>query len=155
MHIKCRVNYGANRVQAKFHLQPGDTIQWDAMGGVRGSREGSVTNRLRFAAARSAAALRLIVLVSSILAGTLAAVDMAAADDSDFRGPLILKEQGNFFVGGTHNANDQIVGQMYVEYWIPQNQEHPFPIILMHRGGQIGAAWSKTSDCSSPASASA
>jgi pimeloyl-ACP methyl ester carboxylesterase len=103
-------------------------------------------NMLRFAAAGFAATLRLAVLASSVLVGTLAAVDVAAADDGAFRGPLILKEQGNFFVGGTHNANDQIVGQMYVEYWIPQNREHPFPIILVHGGGQIGAAWSQTPD---------
>jgi len=103
-------------------------------------------NMLRFAAAGFAATLQLAVLASSVLVGALAAVDVAAADDGAFRGPLILKEQGNFFVGGTHNANDQIVGQMYVEYWIPQNREHPFPIILVHGGGQIGAAWSQTPD---------
>jgi pimeloyl-ACP methyl ester carboxylesterase len=90
--------------------------------------------------------LRFAVLGSFVLAGTLGAVDTAAADDGDSHGPLTLKEQGNFFVGGTHNANDQIVGQMHVEYWIPQHQEHPFPIILVHGGGQIGAGWSQTPD---------
>src|SRR5437879_2681942 len=105
-----------------------------------------MANMIRFAATGFAAALRFAVLGSFVLAGTLAAVDTAAADDGDSRGPLILREQGNFFVGGAHNANDQIVGQMYVEYWIPQHQEHPFPIILVHGGGQIGAGWSQTPD---------
>jgi len=105
-----------------------------------------MTNMIRFAATGFAAALRFAVLGSFVLAGALGAVDTAAAEDGDSRGPLTLKEQGNFFVGGTHNANDQIVGQMHVEYWIPQHQEHPFPIILVHGGGQIGAGWSQTPD---------
>ncbi|HWS64186.1 MAG TPA: alpha/beta hydrolase [Steroidobacteraceae bacterium] len=105
-----------------------------------------MANMIRFAATGFAAALRFAVLGSFVLAGTLGAVDTAAADDGDSRGPLTLREQGNFFVGGAHNANDQIVGQMYVEYWIPQHQEHPFPIILVHGGGQIGAGWSQTPD---------
>ena len=105
-----------------------------------------MANMIRFAATGFAAALRFAVLGSFVLAGTLGAVDTAAADDGDSRGPLTLREQGNFFVGGAHNANDQIIGQMYVEYWIPQHQEHPFPIILVHGGGQIGAGWSQTPD---------
>ena len=91
---------------------------------------------------RFAAAVRFAVLASAFLACTLATMDMAAADDD----PLILDKQGSFFVGGTHNVNDQIVGQMYVEYWIPQNQHHPYPIVFVHGGGQIGAAWSQTPD---------
>ena len=105
-----------------------------------------MTGTLRFAAAGFAATVRFFLLASVVLAGTLAFMSTAAADDGDFRGPLVLKQQGNFFVGGTHNANDQIVGQMYVEYWIPQNQEHPLPIILVHGGGQIGVGWSQTPD---------
>jgi len=98
-------------------------------------------NTLRFAAL-----MRFVLLASAVLAGAFAFMDIAAADDDDFHGPLTLNKQGNFFVAGAHNANDQIVGQMYVEYWIPQKQEHPFPIILVHGGGQIGAAWSQTPD---------
>jgi pimeloyl-ACP methyl ester carboxylesterase len=104
-------------------------------------QENSTTNMLRLAAVA-----RCAVLASAVFVGTLATTNMAAADGEDSRGPLILKKQGNFFVGGTHNANDQIVGQMYVEYWIPQNQEHSVPIILVHGGGQIGAGWSQTPD---------
>jgi pimeloyl-ACP methyl ester carboxylesterase len=69
-----------------------------------------------------------------------------ADNDDDSKAPLIIKKQGNFFVGGTHNANDQIVGQMYVEYRIPQNQKHSSPIIFVHGGGQIGVGWNETPD---------
>jgi hypothetical protein len=60
--------------------------------------------------------------------------------------PLVIEKLGNFFVGGAHNANDQIVGQMYVEYIIPKNQKSPYPIVLVHGGGQIGAGWTQTPD---------
>ncbi|SRR6266540_1785862 len=60
--------------------------------------------------------------------------------------PLVIAKQGNFFVGGNHNANDQIVGQMYVEYVVPQNRKHRYPIIFVHGGGQIGAGWNQTPD---------
>ncbi len=100
-----------------------------------------MTDTLRFAAA-----VRFLLAASAVLAGMLVIMDMAAADEGGLGAPLTLKRQGNFFVGGAHNANDQIVGQMYVQYWIPQNQEQRFPIILVHGGGQIGAAWSQTPD---------
>jgi len=99
-------------------------------------------NILRFAATELAAGVRSAVMACVALAATLATVAMAKADE----GQPVLERQGNFFVGGTHNANDQIVGQMYVEYWIPQNRERPFPIIFVHGGGQIGAGWSQTPD---------
>lgn len=60
--------------------------------------------------------------------------------------PLVIEKQGNFFVGGTHNADDRIVGQMYVEYQVPADRKSPYPIILVHGGGQIGAAWNTTPD---------
>lgn len=60
--------------------------------------------------------------------------------------PLVIEKQGNFFVGGTRNAEDRKVGQMYVEYQVPEDRKSPYPIILVHGGGQIGAAWQTTPD---------
>src|ERR1700722_13066113 len=85
----------------------------------------------------------------AFLFGALLALvtSMAIADtDDDSKAPLIIKKEGNFFVGGTHNVGDQIVGQMYVEYRIPQNQKHSSPIIFVHGGGQIGVGWNETPD---------
>jgi hypothetical protein len=59
-------------------------------------QENSTTNMLRLAAVA-----RCAVLASAVFVGTLATTNMAAADGEDSRGPLILKKQGNFFVGGT------------------------------------------------------
>ena len=63
----------------------------------------------------------------------------------DAHPPLVTKEQGNFFVGGTRNASGRLVGQMYVEYQVPQNPKK-IPIVLIHGGGQIGVGWNQTPD---------
>ena len=76
-------------------------------------------------------------------------------------GPLVLKEQGMFYVGGdiihTDWANgpngppvfsksaDIAVNQMYVGFMIPQNQRGA-PIILMHGGNLSGACYETTPD---------
>ena len=79
-------------------------------------------------------------LVPAMLAAMMAAA--AAQDggrlDNRRAAALVLQREGNFFVGGSYNARDQFVGQMYVEYRIPKAQRHPYPIILVHGGGQIG-----------------
>ncbi len=62
---------------------------------------------------------------------------------------LILAKSGVFYAGGRYDKDhpDQhFVGQMYVEYQIPAEQRHPFPIVLIHGGGQTGAGWHSTPD---------
>ena len=54
----------------------------------------------------------------------------------------MLAESG-VYAGGRYDKDhpDQhFVGQMYVEYQIPAEQRHPYPIVLIHGGGQTGAA---------------
>jgi len=83
----------------------------------------------------------------SLLAVALAATaSPAAAHGPPKPQPLVIQKQGNFFVGGTHNSEDRIVGQMFVEYQIPADLKHPYPIILVHGGGQIGIGWNTTPD---------
>ena len=67
---------------------------------------------------------------------------------------LVLKEQGNFYVGGTiefrspNTTNNALPGdgtapghiavnQAYVQYQIPVAQKYKYPIVLMHGGGVI------------------
>lgn len=69
-----------------------------------------------------------------------------AHDDGKKPDPIVIQKYGNFFVAGTHNAADRKVGQMYVEYQIPAKLKHPYPIVFIHGGGQIGAAWTTTPD---------
>ncbi len=62
---------------------------------------------------------------------------------------IVLAEQGNFYAGGqydTEYANAHFIGQIYVEYRIPEDLRHPFPIVLVHGGGVHGATWFSTPD---------
>ena len=39
-----------------------------------------------------------------------------------------------------------VVGQMYVEFQIPQTLDHPYPIVMIHGGGQTGTNFTGTPD---------
>ncbi len=63
--------------------------------------------------------------------------------------PLAIAEMGTFYAGGHYDADHpdhHIVGQIYVEYQIPAQRRHAFPIIMVHGGGQTGAGWWSTPD---------
>mgnify|MGYP002644995871 CR=1 FL=1 len=85
-------------------------------------------------------------------------------------GTLNLKDMGSFHVGGKNvsvngkepyliNVNNNcdrqisidpngiyILGQMYAQYYIPQNQKSSFPLLLWHGGGMTGKAYETTPD---------
>ena len=66
-----------------------------------------------------------------------------------FSGPLVIAKQGFFFVGGqyTQSKDGQImVGQMFVQFQIPQARKHKYPIIMIHGGGQTGTNFLGTPD---------
>jgi pimeloyl-ACP methyl ester carboxylesterase len=93
---------------------------------------------------------RFIALLTAFLLALMATTSFAHDRDKDpwhhGKGPLLLKRTGNFFVGGERNADGQQVGQMYVEYQIPLKRTKKYPVVLVHGGGQIGAAWWQTPD---------
>src|SRR5207237_77456 len=63
--------------------------------------------------------------------------------------PLSIARQGYFFVGGgytTVNNRQVMSGQMYVEFQIPANQTRPYPIVMVHGGGQTGTNFTGTPD---------
>src|SRR3954470_1978041 len=62
---------------------------------------------------------------------------------------LTLSAFGNFYVGGSYDqahAAHHHIGQMYVQYVIPAEQKHPFPIVLIHGGDQTGSGFLSTPD---------
>lgn len=87
---------------------------------------------------------------------------MNAATQFDEIAPLVLQEQGTFYVGGSLEFRDPntslappeprlvpgyiAVNQMYVEYQIPARKRFPYPIVFMHGGGHSGAFWRTTPD---------
>jgi pimeloyl-ACP methyl ester carboxylesterase len=65
------------------------------------------------------------------------------------REPLVIANEGSFYAGGHYDRDHpsgHIVGQIYVDYRIPRDLRHPFPIVLVHGGNQAGAGWFSTPD---------
>jgi pimeloyl-ACP methyl ester carboxylesterase len=65
------------------------------------------------------------------------------------RGPLVLAKSSYFFVGGKIDSTVEgspMVGQMYVEYMIPQRLLHPYPVVMVHGGNQTGTNFTGTPD---------
>jgi pimeloyl-ACP methyl ester carboxylesterase len=63
--------------------------------------------------------------------------------------PLALATFGHFFIGGRIDHKVQgspMVGQMYVEYFIPQALKFPHPIVMIHGGSQTGTNFTATPD---------
>jgi pimeloyl-ACP methyl ester carboxylesterase len=64
-------------------------------------------------------------------------------------GPVTIAQQGYFFVNGQYAASKDgqiMVGQMYVQFQIPQARKHKYPIIMWHGGGQTGTNFLGTPD---------
>jgi pimeloyl-ACP methyl ester carboxylesterase len=63
--------------------------------------------------------------------------------------PLALAAQGFFWVGGQRldtPVGPVMRGQMYVEYWIPNDLRHTTPIVMIHGGGGQGLDFLGTAD---------
>lgn len=66
-------------------------------------------------------------------------------------GPISLRDQGHFFVGGqstepAENGSVQVYNQMFVGYQLPAEKAHPYPLILVHGGGGQATDWFSTPD---------
>ena len=60
-----------------------------------------------------------------------------------------VASQGYIFAGGHYvdGADGKYMqGQAYVEYQIPKNRTHPYPIVMIHGGGQSGSNFTGTPD---------
>jgi hypothetical protein len=64
--------------------------------------------------------------------------------------PLVLKEQGSFFVGGetkTRGPDDDVtIHQMYVEYMVPLRRHEDVPVVMTHGCCLSSATWETTPD---------
>jgi pimeloyl-ACP methyl ester carboxylesterase len=106
---------------------------------------------------RSAIRWTTIALVVGVAATTVAQ-DAAKGKKPE---PLVLAEQGSFFVGGTIQFRDPnsttkedtrfvpgniAVNHMFVEYQIPKDQRYRYPVIMVHGGGHTGKTYETTPD---------
>jgi len=109
--------------------------------------------------------LPLIALFSTMLIGVR--VQGQARKDwlKNFKNPsegLEIARQGVFFVNGEYYTSQTettmatcstapqpcqyMAGQMYVEYQIPKNVRHPYPVVMIHGAGQTGTNFLSTPD---------
>ena len=68
---------------------------------------------------------------------------------ADGVGPLSIAKNGHFFVGGKYvdtNEGPVLAGQAYVEYYIPTNRTHPYPIVMIEGCCTSGAGFNGTVD---------
>jgi pimeloyl-ACP methyl ester carboxylesterase len=63
--------------------------------------------------------------------------------------PLEIADQGSFFAGGRYvdsAAGRTMAGQIYVQYQVPKHQRFPYPVVMIHGGGQTGVNFLGTPD---------
>jgi pimeloyl-ACP methyl ester carboxylesterase len=87
-----------------------------------------------------------IVATLGVIGAMVAFVASARAGDE---GPLVIAKQGYFFAGGKIDRTIEgspMVGQMYVEYQIPEKLEHRYPVVMIHGGSQTGTNFTGTPD---------
>lgn len=112
-------------------------------------------------ASRRLAALTAMAM-TAVLAGQVSSQESARRGGKHDRSPLVIESQGSFYVGGvpkvTRYANsptpmgtqpNQItIGQMYVQFQIPQAQRgsRPWPVVHVHGSSHSGAALESTPD---------
>lgn len=63
--------------------------------------------------------------------------------------PLSIARQGYFFVGGRlhpYNGDQTMAGQMFVQYQVPAGPTKPYPVVMVHGGGQTGTNFLGTPD---------
>lgn len=90
------------------------------------------------------AALAFVTLTAS---GTLCmAADTPQPTD---QGDIVLGAHDYFFVGGHYEAGengDVLDGAMYVEHFKPHEVSRPYPVVMIHGGGQTGTNFTGTPD---------
>ena len=129
------------------------TVQIDA--DLRGLYEDYVAGAIdRRGFMRRAAALGVAGAAAAALSPLTSAADAAGlaqqAASAASRMPLDVAEWSYMWVNvkRAETARGTFVGgqQMYVEYMIPAQVRHPFPVVLVHGGGGQGTDWMGTPD---------
>jgi pimeloyl-ACP methyl ester carboxylesterase len=89
------------------------------------------------------------ILALALATAVLIGCSNMPTDVPDTSRRLVIAEQGYFFVGGRYTQTKEgeaRVGQMYVQYQIPENRTQPYPVVMWHGGGQTGTNFMGTPD---------
>jgi pimeloyl-ACP methyl ester carboxylesterase len=60
-----------------------------------------------------------------------------------------VARQGYFYVGGRYvgeAGREAMIGQMYVEVWVPKEVRRPYPLVFFHGASSTGTTWMQTPD---------
>ena len=60
-----------------------------------------------------------------------------------------VAKQGYFYVGGQYvgtPGQEAMIGQMYVEVWVPREVRKPYPLVFFHGASSTGTTWMQTAD---------
>jgi pimeloyl-ACP methyl ester carboxylesterase len=86
--------------------------------------------------------------IAFVACAALLAISAAPALTAE--GPTLeIASQGYIFAGGKYVDGPDgkyMSGQAYVEYQIPKNRTHPYPIVMIEGGGQSGSNFTGTPD---------
>ncbi len=98
--------------------------------------------------------MRLGFMLATVVAVTLAISGFLFAQSEPARldqhaAALSIARQGYVFAGGKYSTVDgrqAMSGQIYAEFQIPSKVLHPYPIVMIHGGGQTGTNFTGTPD---------
>lgn len=105
---------------------------------------------------------RVIQILTGLWLVALAMISGSVQASGSDHPPLLIAEQGSFFVGGTSvtapgtfdptrfyplidDGQTFRIDQLYAQYQIPPNMRK-LPLVLVHGGGQTGKTWESTPD---------
>lgn len=86
---------------------------------------------------------------SLIGAGIVAFAFGLEAPHAEEVGPITIAKQGYFFVGGQYvdsPTGKVLAGHAYVDFQLPKERRHPFPIVMIHGCCSAGSSWNGTPD---------
>jgi pimeloyl-ACP methyl ester carboxylesterase len=95
--------------------------------------------------------MRTFLSVAATTAALIASAAPSSAQDRLFGAdkPLEIVDQGVFSIPGRYVEVDKqtiMVGQMYVQYQVPKHKTRPYPVVMIHGGGQTASNFLSTPD---------
>ncbi len=118
---------------------------------IESVRDGRLTRRQFMASAAAIGAASTATVMLQTLAAQPAVAQSARPGRRPAPDPVLDLAEWSYFWTGIQRASvasgTYVNGrQMYVEYWVPAQVRHPWPVILVHGGGGQGVDWMQTPD---------
>jgi pimeloyl-ACP methyl ester carboxylesterase len=91
----------------------------------------------------------LVAILILALSTGMTRATMAEDRSFDASRPLEIADQGVFSIPGRYVEVDKqtvMVGQMFVQYQIPKTRTRPYPVVMIHGGGQTASNFLSTPD---------